>query len=279
MLNVAAISDPYNFKGSTIAFNAPVNGGVADAAGVTINGNLTLGNSASMGQTNAINSLSVFQNASLGGNVISANGANFTGAVTLTNNVQILDGGSGITTFTNSINGAFNLTINSGTTTFNSFIGVTTPLTQLTMMGNPGAVANFFGGAAFVKTSGPTLFNTIVNIDLTSGGFLDFFGSTTTFNKAVNDLHTFFQYNAIEIKHDLVVSNTGSIGQTAGQVPRSLFVFGNSSLGGNITTTLFQDYSGPVTLTNTINNTSTSDSINYFSTLDGAFGLTVKIFS
>jgi filamentous hemagglutinin family protein len=180
--------------------------------------------------------------------------------------------GSGAITFESTLDGAFDVTVNtSGVTTFTGAVGATTPLTSLTT--NAGGSTDINGGG--VTTSGDQTFNDAVVLGADST-FIANSGGDITFASALN--------GAFDITTESNGTTTfgGIVGFTS--KPTSLTTEGFTSVsagtvdinGGAISTAGFQTYNNGVDLgANAALDDSTGSGISFQFTVDGSGGLSV----
>ncbi|NBR07360.1 MAG: hypothetical protein EBT92_16570, partial [Planctomycetes bacterium] len=198
---------------------------------------------------------------SLSGTITTTGTQTYSDAVTLTADTTLNSGANDIL-FGSTLNGAFNLNVNSSTvTTFSGVVGgIGTALTSL--ITNSGGTTAINGGA--ITTTGAQTYSDAVTL----GANTILTGSTPTFTGGVTGAG-----------HDLTLnfSGTTTIGANfTGIKNLATNSGGTTSLSGTITTTGAQTYNDAVTLgANTILDAGVGN-ISFGSTLNGAFSLNAK---
>ncbi len=219
-----------------------------------------------VGGTIPLNSLTTDSSGAtnIGADIATVGVQTYNNPVTLTANSLLKSTGSGDIDFTSTLDGGFDLSVSTGgLTSFNSTVGGITPLNSLAtdVIGatNIGASittvnAQTYNNPVTLTTSPVLASNSDINFVSTLDGGFDLFVSaagTTSFSGAVGKITP------------LNTLITDSIGST--------------NIGADITTVGVQTYNNPVTLTGNSSLTSTiKDDIDFVSTLDGAFDLTVN---
>jgi hypothetical protein len=194
-----------------------------------------------VGFANALSSLTTNSGGTLvmnAGSVTTTGNQSYGEAITLSK-ATTLNAGPGNVTFSSTVDGGFDLTINAtGSTRLDGDVGATTPLTSLTT--NAGGMVLI--DASTVHTSGVQTYNDMVsllrNVTLT--------GSSVTFNAAV--------------------MGTGDLNLVGAAVLN----------GGSVTTTGAQTYTGTVTLQKNTVMDATASNVTVNGTVDGAYALTVN---
>jgi len=202
--------------GTTVTFLGTVDG---TAHGLTITGNAVFGDAA--GDTvSGLTTLTISGTSAINTGTVSGSGhQTYTGPVTLGTNVTI-SSGPGNVTFTNTINGAYTLTVNSaGVTTFNGEVGGLAPLVKLFTDAPGSTVVN-----AAIHTTGDIDFGDLVQ--LVNNVVITDIGPTATgitFRKSANG------------HFDLTLTSSGPItflGAVGGVTPLALL---RVNAGGSIT--------------------------------------------
>jgi len=232
-----------NTGGTVVIQGARVNttGAQRYAEPVTLSGSTTLTGTAIRfdDAVTGSGSLSVVGAATLNGATVTTQGAQtYNGAVTLLKNT-VLDANAAQVSFTGTVDGGFDLTVNTtGTTSFGGDVGAGTPLTSLTTNAGGMVLIN----AATVHTTGDQTFHDIVSLQRGT----TFTASVLTFNDAV-------------------------VG--AGD----LSVVGAAVLNaGTISTSGAQSYSAATTLMRDTVLTAGAGGVSFGGAVDGAYALTVN---
>lgn len=249
-----------------ITINADVSDGASDFAltlngthGASVNGTITTADLIASGAVNAqsitltnsltttgavtttVGGVSVGGTASLGANLNSAANIDLVGAVTLTNDVTITSVGQ--LDFRSTVDGNHNLTLNSaGQTTFAAALG------------SLSALGSGTGAAVQIRSTGPTTFDSSVDVDSgivqnNTAGDITFRDNVTA---AAGDTGTALQGNLV--LDGMVFSAAHNI------------TLGNST-GDRLTLT---------SANSTVQTTANNANIVAFSAIDGSFGLTVN---
>ena len=260
-----------------ISFTGALNGSsnnltVSDAGGTLTftSGATSLGtfDSSGVGQTvfgGAVTAASVTTEAARldGGSIVTTGTQSFNGAVMLGSDTILSSTNSGAITFGSTIDGAFALTVNTaGATVFEGTVGGTTLLTSLTTDA-PGTTSFAISGGQ-IRTSGAQTYNDAVTLaaDTTLAAGTVSFGSTVD--------------GAFNLD---VVANARFGGAVGGNVDlTSLRVTGTATIDtAAITTTGTQSFNGAVTLgADTVLASTNSGAITFGNTVDGAHALTVN---
>ncbi|WP_168171163.1 filamentous hemagglutinin N-terminal domain-containing protein, partial [Rhodanobacter sp. B04] len=201
------------------------------------------------------------------GNVSTGGGQTYNNAVTLGADATLASTGNGAIDFVSTVNGAYNLAVNTGgLTTFGGAVGGTTALASLT---TDAAGSTMLDGN--VSTTGAQTYNDAVTLggDATlassGGGAIDS-GST------------------VDGAHNLIVNTSGvtTFGGAVGGTTKltSLNIqnaAGSTTLGGNVSTTGAQTYGNALTLGGDATLASSGNgAIDFVSTVDGAHNLIVN---
>lgn len=256
---IGTAADPLYIKGSQLAAITRSGNLFLDTGDILINPpqntvSTVLGISGiqSAGQLNIQGS----QNLNLDANLTSNGAMTITPPLNLVNDIT-LESNGGFIDLGNTINGSQNLSINSGTVTFTSPVGNTTPLTSLIVTG--GTQLN-----ADITTTDTQIYNNSIqlndNLTLSSTNGI-------TFGQTVNGAH------------DLTInSNTITFSDAVGSLDplNRLTLNGNTRLNNNITTTTAQSYNGSVQLDNSVILDSGNGNISFANTVDGAHNLTLN---
>jgi filamentous hemagglutinin family protein len=145
-----------NFTAPTVTFNNTVNS-VTTPTAITITGGLVVGTSGSIGLTSNVASLHV-TGTTLGPNVTTSGNQLYSGALTL-NTDETMISTAGNITFSNTVNGGFNLVVNAaGQATFANTVGTIIPLASLDVTG----VTAIDMGNGAVTTGNQTYHNTMI---------------------------------------------------------------------------------------------------------------------
>lgn len=268
-----------NLTAALVDFNSTVDSDFGNQS-LTVTGNLET--SAAIGANDALSSLTVTGNSSLGGNVTTTGFQTYNGTVTLTTNVITTSTGGGNITFNSTIDSEStelnSLTVNtSGITQFNGDIGVTDNLSALTT--NLGGQTNINTGV--INTNGATItFNDAVllqqDVVITEAGT-----GNVTFNSTVDAAD-----NAAGGTSDFgltvnmtngtpgTVSFNGAVGSDALGAQSDidglefLIINGPVNLGANVTTTGIQDFNDAATINGNVT-LNAGGNIDFASTIDG----------
>ncbi|WP_108123926.1 filamentous hemagglutinin N-terminal domain-containing protein [Saccharospirillum mangrovi] len=269
---------------SAISFDNAINSEASEANALTLNagtGAVTLGN-VGLGANGALGSLDI--NAAggsidLGGNITTTGTQQYTGAVTLSENVTLNTTDSAVG-FDNSVDSeasaAHTLTVNAGTgtVTLSGVVGggVDGELGGLTITGADGAIV--LGGN--VTTSGDQLYagDVTLNDNLTltttsaSAGDIDFGGTVNGFTgDADSESLTLVADGDVSFADVVGGTEMGGLDVTANAI----------DLGGNVTTSGNQHYVGEVNLTSNLTlATNNNSDIHFEDTLNGAHSLTLS---
>ncbi|QGN55301.1 filamentous hemagglutinin N-terminal domain-containing protein [Novosphingobium sp. Gsoil 351] len=246
--------------GSAVTFGSTLDG--AQALTVNTAGVTTFGGVVGGGAGTALTSLTTDAG---GGTAINGGAVTTTGAqtygdtVTLGANTTLASNGSGNIALSGTVNGLFDLTVNTGgTTTFGGAVGGTSLLTALTT--DAGGATSL--GAGAVTTSGAQTFGDAVT--LTNGTTLT--GTTGSFAAGLNG-------NGFDLT--LNYSGTSAIGSGfTGIKNLTTGNGGTTQLSGAISTNGSQSYGDVVLLTG--NTTLSGSAIGFSETLDGGFDLTAN---
>ncbi len=210
-----------SFSNLTATAASTINGGV----GSSLSGNLS---SAST---------------TLGGTIQTAGNQTFTGAVTLNAATTLTSSAGGAISFSNTLDGAFSLDVNTaGATTFGGAVGSTTALSSLTT--NVGGTTSINGGA--ITTSGMQSYNDAILL-----------GTNTTLSSTGADI-TASNIGNSAAGHVLAVNTAGNA-----TLRFDAFALGTSSIGGNLdlTSSGTISQSGAVAVTGTTGLTAAGQSI------------------
>lgn len=223
-----------------------IGGAVDGALDLVIHGSANLGGA--IGQTTALNSLTVTGNTALNGSAITTvNAQDYQSVVTLGRDVALT---AGSVRFGGAVDGPYTLTI-SGPTTFNGVVGGTSPLAALSVTG--GATFN----TASVTTTGLQTYSgaTTLALDTTLTG------TTISFNGTLDGAHA------------LAIHGGAAFGGTVGGVAplTSLDVTGATALSGIVRTSGNQRYAGAVTLGGA--SALTGSTVSFLSTINGPYDL------
>ncbi|MBP7335489.1 filamentous hemagglutinin N-terminal domain-containing protein [Niveispirillum sp.] len=286
-----------NSSGATAV--SGVIGGTTALASVTTNAGGTLTLSANV-TTNGAQSYG--EDVTLNGGTLTTNGGAFTigGTTTLGTNVTV-NAGAGAITLSGAVNGARSLTLNSsGATAITGAVGGTTALTSLTTdAGGTTALAN-------VTTSGAQTYNDAVTLNgatyATSNSLFTIAGATnlaadatiTTGTGAITLSGTVDGAQALVLNSSGVTTLSGAVGGTTALTSLTTNA-GGSSVLANVATNGAQTYNdavslagtymtgsgaftanGAVTLTADTSVSAGTGDIDFASTINGAFALTVN---
>lgn len=193
------------------------------------------------------------------------NGAvRFNGPVTLSSADVTISAGSGNITFENTLNGGFNLALNTtGNTTFNGLVGGTTALTSLTTDAGGTTLINGAG----VSTTADQTYNDNVTLGV---AVVTLNGVNVTFNGTVNGPA------ALTVNGSGTTTFASTVG--AGSALQSLTTdaAGTTAInGGVVTTTGAQTYNDNVTLG--ADTTLTGSTVTFGGTVDGTTGGTESL--
>ncbi len=286
-----------NSSGATAV--SGVIGGTTALASVTTNTGGTLTLSANVATNGA---QSYGEDVTLNGGTLTTNGGAFTigGTTTLGTNVTV-NAGAGAITLSGAVNGARSLTLNSsGATAITGAVGGTTALTSLTTdAGGTTALAN-------VTTSGAQTYNDAVTLNgatyATSNSLFTIAGATnlaadatiTTGTGAITLSGTVDGAQALVLNSSGVTTLSGAVGGTTALTSLTTNA-GGSSVLANVATNGAQTYNdavslagtymtgsgaftanGAVTLTADTSVSAGTGDIDFASTINGAFALTVN---
>ncbi len=206
----------------------------------------------------AISNMSAFTAngaATLGANVTTSGSQTYSGSVTLSADSTLA--GSAVS-FGSSVDGAFNLAVQAGATTFAGPVGATTALASLTT-----DAAGTTQVGANVSTTGAQTYNDKVALI----GDSVMAASTLAFNGAIDGPH------ALAVSSGSPVTFAGAIGAAA---PLASFTVNGASVldGGSVSTAGAQSYVGATQLGTAT--TLTGTNLAFGNTVDGAFALTLN---
>jgi hypothetical protein len=189
-----------------------------------------------------------------GGSINSTLAQSYNGAVTLGANTTLSSSNAGAITFAGTLNGAFDLVINTtGNTTFNGAVGASTPLTRL----HTNAGGHVMLNAPTVTTTGAQTYDEAVTLGVNTL-------LTSTGAAAIN----FAQ--AIDGAHDLSVATSGMTTLGGSVNVASVAISGASTqTGGTVSTTQAQTYGGVITLGANTTLSSSLNTIQFNSISDG----------
>jgi hypothetical protein len=302
--DAVTINGTLDFTGSTVQFASTLAGNDGSGDNLTISGNLDLD-----GAATSLTSLTVEGTSNLGADVTTSGTQTYTGAVTLSGAARTLTTAGSAVTFSNTVDGAQDLTVdttNSGgssaaTVQFGGVVGGTTPVGAIIITGNLDLNANILqsdntAGAtsvavsgtsdlgASVKTTGDQTYtgNTTVSADITLTG-----GAQLTFGGTVNSSSTDSASDTdnlsivfTETEFDGIVGGTYGLGviSITGALDldnditsaTSLSVSTTSNLGADVTTSGTQTYTGAVTLSADVTLTTTDNNITFNGTVNSA---------
>jgi hypothetical protein len=203
-----------------------------------------------------------------GGSVTTTGAQTYNDPVLLSTDTVLTSTASGNVTFTLTVNGAFNLTVNTaGVTTFGGAVGGAMALTSVTTDA-PGST-DLNGGT--VTTTGAQIYKDAVllsaNTTLISTG-----AGAVTLASTVNGAFN------LTVNTAGVTTFGGAVGGTTALTSVTTDAPGSTDLnGGSVVTTTFQSYGDPVLLSANTTLTSTgAGNITFVSTVNGAFSLTVN---
>ena len=230
-----------------------VGGGVDGAQVLTVAASGTTTFGAAVGANTALTSVSTGSAVVLAGNVTTSGAQSYAGAVQLTGDATLR--GTSVT-FGGALDGAHALATNTaGTTTFVGAVGATTPLTGVSVAG-PTQIS---GGS--VATTGAQTYGGAVLLGSTTAVS----GSNIAFGSTLDGP------GGLAIQATGAVSLGAAVGGTAPLASINLVAANGSTLGGSVTTTGTQAYTGPVTLGADV--TASGSSISFAGAVDGAFAL------
>ena len=246
-----ALNGDKTFTGSTITFDGAVNGATSGSQALNIAGNAVF--NAGAGGSVALQSLTVSGTSNLGGTLSTTGNQSYGGAITLASDTTI-NAGSGIT-FSSTIDGAHDLTVNTGSSgaTFSSLVGAMTRIGALTVNSSgtttfndivladslsTDATGTVAINTAIIDTSGAQSYGeaVVLNTDTTLAG------STITLNGTVD--------GAVAGTHSLSIDGNAVLGQAVGGTAAldSLAVSGDSTISGSAVTTATTQTYGSLTL-------------------------------
>ncbi|HWE59081.1 MAG TPA: hypothetical protein VG228_05235 [Solirubrobacteraceae bacterium] len=244
----------------TVSGNAGVDDGLSGLGAVVVTGHGVIDGSINVG------SLEVDGSTNISGSVTTTGAQIYSGAVTLTGDSTLTSTGSGSVTFDSTVDGAHALTVNTGgTTTLSDAVGGSLTLLSLSVLGAGGTELQ-----ADASTTGDQTYTGAVTVSgdstLTSTG-----NGTITFDSTVDGGH------ALTVNTGGNTSFNGAIGGSTALSSLSTLGAAATTLSADVATTGDQTYSGAVTLgaDSTVTSTS-SGSITFDSTVDGAHGLTAN---
>ena len=260
-----------SLNGNVITFNSNVTTTGTGPLAITNSGLLTVANGSLFNLDGAFTQTGGGA-AWLGGS-ISTNSApiSFAAPIIFTSTSNSFNTGSGANiTFNGSLDGATALSLAAGTgnVDFQGTIGLSTPLTSLTIASAADVLVdlNAIVSGAFMITSatGPTTFNGTLN-----AGSLNLTGSAFNFNNAVTTT-----------AGPIAITNSGAltIGTMSPFISNTSFTqtgAGTISLGSNISTTGTLSMASPITLTSDLTLNSGGDDLTLSNTVDGGFDLTL----
>ncbi len=243
---------------SSISGDLTISSGTLQGAySFTVDGNATI--NGAIGSTTALTSFTVNGTSSIGGDITTTGLQTYTGAVTLTADVEL---SSYEITFNSTINGTSSgtegLTVNTSASAFFEGAIGTTPGNELEYLTVSNIQTYIYADITTTLTqtySGAVILNS--NLDLT--------GTTVIFNSTLNS----------NPSQSLTVTGDAQFNGAVGHIRSlsALSVSGTSSIGADITTTGTQTYNGAVTLTSDA--TLSVSTATFSSTVDGTYALTV----
>jgi len=191
------------------------------------------------------------------GSVVSGGAQSYTGPVALGANTTL--SGNGVA-FNNTVNGGYGLTVNagSGAASFGAAVGGTTRLAAL-VVNSSGATS--FGGAVRAASVTTDAAGTLA----INGGSVNTTGAQSYGERAVLGGDTTLTGSSVSLVSG--ADATGSANQT-------LTIAGASTLGGNVSSTGAQTYTGAVTMG--ADATLSGNGVSFASTVDGGHNLTVN---
>ncbi len=161
-------------------------GGVSGVASLTTD---AAGSTNFLSGGNATGAITLNDNATLSGN-FSSNGFSVGGTTVLTGATDLTSPGGGAVTFTGTVDGTHQLTVNtSGATIFGSVVGATTPLLRL--ITNAGGTSSSVGVTTTAQTDfndSTTLNGTYTNTDFFTAGTTTLAGTATTINAGAGNV-------------------------------------------------------------------------------------------
>ncbi len=266
--------------GTRVEFDSTVDGNVAGSWSLAITGNAGVGGNlllktgAFIGSNTPLSSLTVAGNSTLsagnsGANTTTTTGLqSFNGAVTLGADATLDSTTSGNITFNKTVNGGYNLTVNTfGITKFNGNVGGTTALVSVTT--DAGGTTDLNGSV--VNTTGAQTYNDAVilsqNETLNSTG-----NGNVTFATTVDGAYS------LTVNTSGVTTFNGNVGGATALVSVTTDAGGTTDLNGSVVnTTGTQTYNDAVILSQneTLNSTG-SGNVTFATTVDGNYSLTVN---
>ncbi len=230
--------------------------GITDTSTTTFSGSVSAASLSTGTGTTDIN----------GGSVTTSGAQTYNGPVILSSNTNLSSTGGGGIDLSSTVNGAFSLSSStSGTTTLGGAVGGTTALTSFTSSGTGAIDIN----TASVKTSGGQTYTGPVVLG----------ADTTLTSTGVGAVHLSSTVNgAFSLTSTTSGTTTfgGNVGGTNALTALNVNSGPTAINAASIITTGSQTYSGAVTLGATTTLTTSGSTINFDSTLDGAFGLTTS---
>ncbi|HEX2828326.1 MAG TPA: filamentous hemagglutinin N-terminal domain-containing protein [Burkholderiales bacterium] len=208
----------------------------------------------------------------INGGAITTTGAQSYGDTVVLGAATTFDAGAGNLTFGSTLNGAFDVNLNStGTTTFSATVGLTTPLASLTTNGGGTTAVN--GGP--ISTTGAQTYNDAVTLGADTT-FTSTAGGAVTFGGTVQSPGT---PRALTVSAGGGAAFAGALG--GGGAPLASFTTGGATTatinGGSVTTVGPQFLNGPVNVGAATTFSSTGGgAIEFASTLNGAFDVNVN---
>jgi len=240
----------------------------AAAAGRAVTFGATVG-------TTALFSLSINANvaAALNGGAITTDGAQFfNGLVTIGANTTLTSNSNGDISFGNTVNGAFNLFVNTGgATIFTAIVGGTTPLDQITTDAAGSTQIN--GGA--ISTTGDQLYNDAVTLNANTVLNTAGIQFVSTLNSATATARSLI-INSSGGGNTLFSAAVGALSALASLITNA---DGTTTFGGDVTTSGAQTYNdNAIIAANTTLNSTGGGTIAFAGTVDspGHFNLTVN---
>ncbi|QDV16090.1 Extracellular serine protease precursor [Gimesia panareensis] len=203
-----------------------------------------------------------------GGSIATSGGQLFNDTVLLGANTVLSSSSSGSIQFVSTLNGAYTLNINTdGTTIFDDQVGNSAALVSLTT--NINGTTQINGGS--IETTGDQIFND--DVELGANTILTSTASgAITFNQRLNGIYT------LEINTDGDTTFNNTVGDTNELVSLTTDANGTTNVnGGSIATTGGQLFNDAVMLgADTVLSSSASGTIQFKSTLNGAYNLNVN---
>lgn len=259
--------------GPAVSFNSNVTTAGSGPLTITNTGLLTIANGTTVSLSGPLSQTGTGGTVSLGGSVISPGSISFAGPIALTATSSLdASSGAGNIVLSQTINGAFGLTLKAGTGTMTvtGIIGATTPPTSLILQGSTGITLSntmaVAGPFTIVSAGGTTILNGV----LTAAGDVTLGVSALTLNRTITTTGI----------GKIAITNSGAMTVSSAALPiNSATTFtqsggGSVSLGMNIISAGTLQFGSNILLTNAVTMNSGGGALT-LANVNGAFDLTL----